>query len=201
MEETIFNYISATFGISLAFAIAILGIAFWLTYYVTKKTIEIRKDHSAFTSSHERLTASVEEIRRDMAAVKGATSDLNEMRRDIAYLKGSMDIIRSHDDLMRSHSPISLTEEGKKVAAELDADRLIGNDWPLIRSSIMESGLTEDYDIQQFCLETASVEPEKFFQKETIEAVKRYAYNNGKPVQLYYRVLGLLIRDRFLSQK
>ena len=54
-----------------------------------------------------------------MKAADKIVEDLGEIRRDLSYLKGTIDIIKSGSNpLMVSHSPISLTEEGKK--SEID---------------------------------------------------------------------------------
>lgn len=184
MQEPVFNYITATFGISFAAALAVIIIAFWGVYIVTKKTVEIQKDHSLLSGNHEMLNNNIDEIRRDLS-----------------YLKGSIDILRTPGGLIQSHSPISLTEQGRQVATELNANRLLDQNWATIKEVICSKNLSTQYDIQQYCIETASVDPQMFFDDTTINAVKNYAYEKGKPVQLYLRVLGVLIRDRYLQEE
>lgn len=57
------------------------------------------------------------------------------------------------------------------------------------------------YDMQQFCIENVSVDPERFLSEESLNRVKGYAFAKGQPLQLYLRVIGLLIRDRMLAAK
>lgn len=183
MQEELFKFVSATFGVSAAVTLAVILLALWLTHYVTKKAVSIGKDHSALRGSMEKTEANIDEIRRDLA-----------------YLKGNIEIFRSSGgNLIQAHSPLSLTEEGKKVAAELKADAVISRSWDRIKRDIEASGKVNAYDIQEYCIETASVDPEKFLDKEAIDSIKDFAYNNGKPLQLYLRVIGILIRDRYLE--
>ena len=187
MSESIFSYISATFGISAAIAIVVLGLAFWLTHYITKKVTEIK-------SSHNTLSESVGKMEKD----------IDEIRRDLSYLKGTIDIIKSPkkgEPLIQSNSPISLTEAGKKVAEELKADILIASNWDKISAMISGTGIDNAYDIQQYCLETSSVEPEKFFDGKSLLHIKDFAYKHGQPLQLYLRMLGVIIRDRYFKEK
>lgn len=67
----------------------------------------------------------------------------------------------------------------------------------------MEAELTgkTPYDIQQYCLEEVSVQPERFFLKEDLDTIKEYAYCHGRPVELYTRMIGILIRDAYLRHK
>lgn len=83
----------------------------------------------------------------------------------------------------------------------LDADRMIAVNWDTIREAIEQSGVKNDYDVQEYCLITASVKPEKSFDTSSIDRIKEFAFQSGQPVQLYFRVLGIMARDKYLSEK
>ena len=57
------------------------------------------------------------------------------------------------------------------------------------------------YDIQQYCIETAAVEPEKFFAKADLDKLKQFAFNQGNPFQYYSSMFGIIIRDKYLQIK
>lgn len=189
MKEELFQFISATFGVSFAVALIVLAIAFWLTHCITEHVTRIKTEHGDLNKTLEK-----------------AEKNIDEIRRDISFLKGSMDIVKGgrRDEtspLMQSHSPISLTKEGKQVANELDAYNLIDKNWSRIRHDLQKMVGKNAYDIQQYCIETADVDSSFFFDEETIDHVKMYAFRKGMPVQMYLRMLGLLIRDRFFEEQ
>lgn len=185
MKEDVFNFISATFGVSFAVALAVIILAFWLTYYITKRVTEIRSENSELNK-----------------CIHKAENNIDEIRRDMSYIKGSIDIIKGapYNPLMQSNSPISLTELGKQVAKEIQADVLINDNWTRISKALEPLKGKNAYDIQQYCIVTADVESSLFFDDRTIDKVKSYAFNKGMPVQMYLRMLGLLIRDRFFKE-
>jgi|WetSurMetagenome_2_1015567.scaffolds.fasta_scaffold88164_1 hypothetical protein len=185
--ETAYKFISATFGVSFAAGLVIIGAIIWLTHYITKKVTCIEKDHSDLSKSTEKTETHIDEIRKD-----------------ISYIKGSIDIINNNVNttpLVQSHSPISLTDAGKDVADELKADELISKNWETIYNGIASIKNQTAYDIQQYCIETASVEPNKFFDEQTMIALKNFAYKKGAPLQLYLRLLGVIIRDKYFEKE
>ncbi len=121
----------------------------------------------------------------------------------MSYLKGNIDIIRSGAlPLTKSHSPISLTEIGKKVANEIDANFIINDNWDRIVKILNEEvGNKNAYDIQEYCIDTASVEPKKFFDEKSLLKLKKFAFDNGNNIQYYLGMFGVLIRDKYLNQK
>lgn len=208
MEKEIFNFISATFGISAAVTIAVIAVAIWLTQYVTRKVTQFRCEHDAIKEKHDEHDRKVRDMDSDLTFCKASlkstekiAEDLGEIRRDLSYLKGTIDIIKGGSTpLMASHSPVSLTAEGKKVVEEMDGYALVDSNWDKINRNLMSAGEKTPYDIQQFCIESVSVEPEKYFSPRDLDRIKSFAFGKGQPLQLYLRVLGLLIRDRYFKE-
>lgn len=116
MIELIRDILTSDAG-SFAFVVSLMLLAFWLVYYVTKKVALMNADHTSLSRSVSKIEATVD-----------------DMRRDLSYLKGSLDILRSPDQLLKAHSPISLTDEGKRVATELGAEAMIARNWQSILS-------------------------------------------------------------------
>lgn len=208
MQEEIFRFVSATFGISAAVALAIILLALWLTHYITKKVTKIRCENKAITAEHKTHAEKIAGLNEDVGYCKTSlkttekiSDDLNEIRRDLSYLKGTIDIIRSGGNpLMASHSPVRLTDEGEKVAEELHAKQIVNENWDNIKAQLETVKDRSPYDIQQFCIESLSVEPERYFSDKSLTTIKDYAFSKGQPLQLYLRVIGLIIRDEYLSQ-
>lgn len=237
MQDKIFEFISTTFGVSAAVALAVILLAFWLTHYITKRVTEIKMEQRNIRESQDSHVKKVGGISDDVSQCKSSVdalrsestdhkkrmdslsddvsfckatiqatnqmaANIDEIRRDLSYLKGSLDIMKSStSSLMQSHSPISLTEEGRKVVREMDAEDIISADWLKISRATDQVADKTPYDIQQFCIENVSVDPERFLSEESLNRVKGYAFAKGQPLQLYLRVIGLLIRDRLLASK
>lgn len=208
MQKDIFDFISATFGISVAITLAVIGVALWLTQYITRKVTEFRCEHKAIKEKQDSHDAKMRSVDEDLTYCKTSlrntqiiVDELGEIRRDLSYLKGTIDIIKSGSNpLMGSHSPVSLNEEGLKVVEELGGERIVDDNWEQINNNLTTAGEKTPYDIQQFCIESVSVEPEKYFCPDDLDRIKNYAFSKGLPLQLFLRVLGLLIRDRYFRE-
>ena len=56
-------------------------------------------------------------------------------------------------------------------------------------------------EMQQYCMEEISVNPDRFFKSEDLNRIKKYAFEHGRPVELYIRMIGILIRNAYLESK
>lgn len=171
---------------SFASVFSLFALAFWLTHWVTKRVTQIKSDHGSLSKN-----------------VGDMDHNIDEIRRDLSYLKGTVDVIRlGVPDLTKSHSPISLTEKGIEVALELKSESIIARNWTRIYNDLEAKICDKNaYDIQSYCMETAAVQPELFFDKEALDFIKETAYKQGKPFQYYSSVFGVLIRDKYLEIK
>ncbi|MDD2798152.1 MAG: hypothetical protein PHV20_06120 [Bacteroidales bacterium] len=177
--------LTSDFG-SFSFVASILALAFWLTHWVTKRITEIKSEHSTLSKTVSKMESHVDDIRKDLS-----------------YMKGSIDIIRSGaNPATQSHSPISLTTIGEKIRDDLNANDLIAKNWDKIFATLEKNICDKNaYDIQEYCMETAAVEPEKLFDDKTLTIIKSYAYKQGNPFQYYSGVFAVLIRDKYLGIK
>ena len=186
MQGEVFNFISATFGVSAAVAVVILGVAFWLTHYITKKTTEIKAQHGTLTGNVTKIEGHIDEIRRD-----------------ISYLKGHTDRLQKtvNDGYTQKNSPISLTEKGKEEVAESRLDEIVDRNWLRINDTLQKEVLSKNpYDIQSYCMEEVFVSPEKFFEDEDFSYIKKLAFNKGLALMTYTNMLAVLIRDRYFQE-
>ncbi len=198
MEEKIFDFINATFGTAFAVTVVVLGFAFWLTYWITKKVTTINTEHGSLNKNIEKIEHNIDEMRKDISHIKG---EMDMFKTTLVFMKNEIDIFKNNkSNLMQSHSPISLTKKGKEVAEELKAEEIISKNWESISVALLRMDSQNPYDIQTFCIERADVEAEQFFDVESIDRIKRYAFEKGESVHAYYRLLGLLIRDRYFKE-
>jgi hypothetical protein len=170
-----------------------LVLAFWLVHWVTKKVTTINNSHDGISKKIDKVEANVDDMRKDLSYVKGS----------LDIVKETLNIFRNGiSPLVESCSPVSLTQRGKEISKELNAEDIICRNWTKIYDNLEENICNKNaYDIQQYCLYTAAVELEKFISKEDIDFLKKIAYQQGNPLLYYSSVFGIIIRDKYLSIK
>ena len=171
---------------SFSFVLGIMLLSGWLIYMTTKKVTEINADHGVLTKTVNKIEAHIDDIRKDLS-----------------YMKGSIEILKSGaNPLTKSQSPISLTDKGKEIALELKAEEIIGKNWDKIFKDLEKNIYDKNaYDIQQYCLETSAVDPEKFFDSQSLSEIKMYAFKKGNTLSYYSGMFGIIIRDKYLQIK
>lgn len=123
---------------------------------------------------------------------------------DMHYIKGTLDLLKHGmpNSLTQAHSPVSLTAKGKEVAEQMRIEEMVAANWEKIESKIDAKVSSKNaYDIQQFCIEHATVSLDQFFKQEDVAKIKMYAYENGQPLAFYGGMIGVIIRDRYFEVK
>ena len=177
--------LGSPFG-SFAFVFGLMLFAGWLIYWVTKNITVIKTEHGTAKQMTEKLDTYIDELRKDMA-----------------FVKGTLEIMKNQNgDLAQAHSPISLTDKGKHLASENHIQEMVEANWSRIVSVIDAKVKNKNaYDIQQFCIETMAIEPEVLLQETDVLILKQQAYNIGKVLQEYSIIPALIIRDLYFQEK
>lgn len=131
-------------------------------------------------------------------------SDIETIKADIHYIKGTLDILKNSASfsLTQAHSPISLTLRGQEVAKQMGIVDMVARNWGKIESCIdSKVAFKNAYDIQQFCIEKATIALDVFFSPVDVDAIKRFAYDNGQPLAFYGSMIGVIIRDKYFEIK
>jgi hypothetical protein len=144
---TLIDILNSPLG-SFAFILGIMIGIGWIIFYVTKFTTKISAKHGEFAERVNKVETNIDDIRKDLA-----------------YVKGSIEAAIGLKDLLtRKKSPISLTELGEKISKENDFENIIAINWDKILRTLELENFKNAYDIQEFCIDTAFIEPEKFFK-------------------------------------
>lgn len=166
---------------SFAFVAALLALSYWLVHYVTKKV----EQWSAKVNKMEKMENVIDAIKEDLH-----------------YIKATLNVLQANSSgLTQSHSPIGLTAKGKGVASKMGIYDIIARNWDGIYGLIESQNLTTAYDIQQFCIETATISLEKLFDMEDVNRIKEFAYNEGKQTAFYGSMIGVIIRNKYFEIK
>ena len=169
---------------SFSFVLGMMILAGWLVHYVTKFTTKISVEHGQFNKRMDKTESNIDEIRKD-----------------IAFIKGSFEVaIGLKDAIAKKKSPLSLTDLGVEIAESYNLKAMIDTSWYRISAVINGLGTKNPYDIQEYCIETAFVEANKFFSDKDIDKLKIISYKTGVPLFSISRLMGILIRDRYFEE-
>jgi hypothetical protein len=127
-------------------------------------------------------------------------SEVKSISRDIGKLNFKIDLFTRGATLVQHNSPLSLTEEGVRIANELKIKDKILYKWHTIKQLIeKESDSQSAYDIQQCCMALATNKLDELFAPEDIQEFKLYAFDNGNDLSYYAIVIGMMLRDEYLA--
>ena len=131
-----------------------------------------------------------------------AESRIVQVETSLKYLRNTLDSLTKGlqtnrglilDPYAVNHSPLSITDEGRKMMQRLGVADMFEGNWDRIERYIDEN--IEDknaYDIDKFCQEQAVVYPERFLTKDEIDILKDDAYKEGLSLASYMRVVAVL---------
>ncbi len=180
MWEIIKTILASPAG-SFAFVFSILALCFWgvhkLTRYVTRWECKLEKMND--------LENTVKETNSAILRIDARLSVMESQR-------GS---------LTQSHSPVGLSKLGEEVAEKIKARDIVMRNWDRIQNLIERQNLTNPYDIQQFCIEKATIAQDELFSKEDVDFIKKYAFGEGLPTAYYGGMFGVLIRNQYFKVK
>ncbi len=183
---------------SFGFIFGIMVIAGWLIYFVTKHVTRINACHDTLIKDADKA-----EKRFDDRFGK-FENNINSIHTDLTVMKARFDAFyESNNSLAKHHSPISLTDKGYQVSNDLDIKGKIAVNWTVI-ASLIESEVKADknaYDIQQFCIDIATVGLDKLFSEKDVLEIKNYAFNQGRPLAYYGIMIGIELRDAYFRHK
>ena len=169
---------------SFSFVFGLLVLVCWLVHYVTKFTTKISVEHGQINKRMDKTESSIDEIRRD-----------------ISFIKGSFEAaIGIKDAIAKKKSPLSLTELGVEIAEKYSLETMIASNWGKINDILNALKTKNPYDIQEYCIETAFIEANKFFSDKDIDKLKIISYKTGVPLFSISRLMGILIRDRYFAE-
>jgi hypothetical protein len=183
MVETIEKILGSPVG-SFSFVLGIMILVGWVIYYVTKFTTKITTDHGILAKRVDKIESNTDKIKEELIVIRASLLSGVPVRE------------------IQSQSPISLTTAGLDTAKELDIDARIANNWGKIVSYIDSNVKDKNaYDIQQFCVEKATVNLSNFLSENDIREIKLIAYNKGRAIETFGGVIGITVRDAYFRHK
>ena len=179
--ESVFIKLLEQLNSAVFILVAILLVAFWAIY----KMGGLVKTFNFFEKKNEGFDKSIDEMKANIFSIK-ATTDL---------------LYQSHLSTVQSHSPMSLTEIGKKISAELKMEDKVTNHWEGVKNEIDKKSPSNPYDIQTISMELARNCFEHIFTPSEQSEIKVYAYKSGANLLEILPIIGIIVRDRYLKEK
>ncbi|MCM1555807.1 MAG: hypothetical protein NC048_10005 [Bacteroides sp.] len=180
---------AGSFAFVLAVFIGVFFLGVWITRFITSNKVHRERNREDVNS----LKGKLDGFTTDVAVIKGQLINISDRLDKMGQMS---------QGLTQAHSPVSLTELGKETAAKIGVDKMVQRNFSGIISFLDEQIKDKNaYDIQQFCIETAGVSPERFFLPEDVARLKDFAFNEGKNLYYYGSMIGVIIRDAYFKER
>ena len=192
--EKIFELITTVAGSFGGSAVITAGVI-WFVFWAYGKFVKM-------TAKHESLEKCCSDLNGRVTSVE---KSVNEIRGDMQYVKSTLNTLmnmvqNSGQSIMQSHSPLSLTEFGERMASEMGVDSILSRNFAGIKAKIDADVVVKTpYDVQTYCLEKIPVFPEVYLTAEDLSSVKAYAFNNGRTLFECLKIVGLKARDAYFK--
>ncbi len=153
-----------SFGIVLSFTIGML--------YVIFKA-------GSWSNKIKNTDSTIKELKED---IKQTNITVNEIKGSIKYIKENVKNINNrlinyeNNKFAKSQSPISLTENGRKIANELNVEVIVDLYWKNIEEYLINKNInskSNPYDIQQECFNYVSTNFYKNLSENEIKKLNR----------------------------
>lgn len=171
---------------SISFAVIALGLVWYFGY---KFGAHLKKCEAHDTAIFD-LTRTIP----PMAVEVGKIGTRVEM------IYGLMNLT-SPNSSIASHSPISLTDVGKRIVANIKADEILKKHLPELMTEITSENPQNPYDIQEASMKVAKEKMVGLLSAEEIASIKKEAFDSGNTVENTVLVFGVLLRNYILEEK
>ena len=183
--------IAGSSGGSFAIVFSLFGFVLW----AYGKFVKMTTKHENFEKCCSELNTRVTSVEKNVCEIKG----------EIQYIKSTLNALmnmqqNSSQPVMKAHSPLALTEIGNQLAAGFDADGIVKRNFLAIKAKIDAEVIAKTpYDVQTYCLEKIPVFPENYLDAEALNALKDFAFNNGRTLFECLKIVGLKARDAYFA--
>ena len=204
MEDKFVDIIVEHLGLAFFVGVLLVGCLIFLVWWCRGIYEKVKSmDNLPCNENREKINLHSERHNETSQAIARIEATLGFMQKSIDSLAKSIQkenklII---DPYTKSHSPLSITEAGRKMMDRLGIDDMFEKNWPRIEAFIEDKlEYKNPYEIQEFLIQQAVVYPEKFLQIDEIDKIKLDAYNTGVDIVPYMKVIAILARDRYFSE-
>ncbi len=128
---------------------------------------------------------------------------MNRKLNDISTLVNTIFTYLKNNDnkFVQSHSPISLTKDGKRLVDVLNIEGIIDVNYEHLSASIDGKKPNNAYDIQELSMEIMQDFLKNMIDEEILTSMKKFAYQEGVSLDALYLAFSIVLRDKILQEK
>lgn len=129
---------------------------------------------------------------------------LEKLSHKVVEIATKIDLIYAYTNpnaTVRSHSPISLTDSGKEIAAKISADAILSKCSVKLKREVENTRPKNAYDIQVASMAVAREKMLSCLDDNEITIIKDEAYKRGLLVEDIFNIFGVLLRNEILKDK
>lgn len=205
MPDAIWNYIFNHYPIIAIglFILLIVGFIVWkfaIFYSRTQNAIQEVPDIKKTLLKISGMGSDVENIKKDIEKIQ---PDLKEVREKVSGMVPQIEKLwqevfaQRQQPLVESHSPLSLSDKGKKLLEDSKINNIVDSDKDNLCKAIKEKNPQTAYDVQEFAKEVMlPIMKDQKIAKE----LKIKAYNLGVGVEDILFVGSIYLRDIALEE-
>jgi hypothetical protein len=146
-----------------------------------------------FLTKKNKMDSIQSSIATAITKIDSVSSQVQGMDIELSYIKGKLNLDGS---LVRSHSPLSLTQSGQVLLEASKGDKFLETHKDRLIEEIKLKKPTSLYDIQEFARIVLSIEA----KYESFKDIKNYAYLQGKMIEDIILVMSIKLRDIALKE-
>lgn len=147
--------------------------------------------------SYGRLQGKINEVEARLNDFrKDIREDIKELRNSLQEINKNILSSLNKPTLIQRKSPIVLTDSGRDIAKDINADNLVNQYGGLVEIKPDAS----QYQIQEACFEFAEMKLRNLLKDPDKEIVEKIAYKKGITVEEILKVVGVKLRDDLLKK-
>lgn len=131
-------------------------------------------------------------------------SKIDDISNRLIKVETKIDLIYQNTNAhstIRSNSPISLTDVGKKISEDIKADEILKKYLDKLENDALLQQCNSAYDIQKNSIDLAKNKLIAYLNEDELLKVKNQAYNYGILIEDIMSIFGILLRNYILDKK
>ncbi len=128
-------------------------------------------------------------------------SEVRTISDKVIRLETKVDLIYQNTNpksLTANQSPIALTEKGREISNEINAEKIFEKHLPKLKAFVKDKKPKNAYDIQRISMEIATSKMADLLSQDELVSMKDHAFKQGLLIEDIMRIFGLLLRDVML---
>lgn len=142
------------------------------------------------------IDSDIGEIKKDLKALQSRSLRFEAATHEIQSILQRAGAQLNQPLLISPGSPLKLTELGEDLAQKIDGYNFIEKNKDFFFVLIDKNNPSSDYDVQELSKKVLT----DSINHPVLNPIKEYAYENGMSLDIFIGVLGIILRDKYISE-